>query len=193
MKPRSATEYQVTYGSAERVVSGDAAISFLADLIAREGVLEKILPLPGGDVVHTPLTDIMNTEDFAKQFAEVAPYLNEKQLAAVLEKARHDARIGRFLAEINASDNKPIFKRDAPASLKMPDYLEREWFAKGWLRPDVDLQMVEAYEPGLPHLISTWERRNGILPEHLRFKKILNRTSEAERQARNDKSVARLG
>lgn len=129
-------------------------------------------------------TDQMMTDDFIREFSEVAQYLNAEQKAKALERARYEGRIGRFLAEINASENKPTLKRFAPVWWSLPEFLEKEWYAKGWIRPDVDRQMVEAYDTGLPGLITKWEDTNGLLPGHLRFAKVLNRSSKAERASK---------
>lgn len=178
----------------QAVVPSTVSNQVVKDVLGIDGHLreklelaEKTLPSTAGDVVNTTSTDIMRADEFAKQFAEVAPYLNEKHLAAILEKARHDARIGRFLAEINASDNRPGLYRDKPGWMSLPEFLKTEWLAKGWLRDDVDRQMVEAYDDGLLRGIINFEANHGRLPDDLQFKVLRQRQAKADNGPKKSK------
>lgn len=169
------------------IMHSEQAMGFLLRCIVEVSGSENPPSKTEEDVLDRQQTFYMRRDDFAKQFAEVAPYLNEKQLEAILERARHDARIGRFLAEINASNTRPALYRDKPGWMSLPEFLRTEWLAKGWLRDDVDRQMVGAYDDGLLRGVINFEANHGRLPDELQFKVLRERQARADAQPKSSK------
>lgn len=131
----------------------------------------------------------MDKDEFLRQFADVATHLSEDQRTKILRKAQHDARIGRFLADIRNKKNPPSLYRDKPSWMSVPEFLRTEWLNKGILHKEIDRKMVAAYDEDLIRGIINFEATHGRLPEELQFGILRKRQAQADKKSTLKKSV----
>lgn len=120
-----------------------------------------------------------------QEWISVTDHLDDDDFELLLAEAKQRARVTIFVKELNAREDRPMQYAASPRNLKLTDFIEQEWVAKGFNPLSIDRKMLGAYDDKLVRAIENYEYNNGFLPEHLRFPKVGNRRSKREMSASN--------